>query len=250
MALPTHITLANTSLSAQTMLTSMDANAAADLAYFTSKDLLVGQKLVTIGDSITFQDTWQATLAAALGLSYSSTETTNGTGGHKAMGVGSTTISPLNDLPPGAGQSIYLRCDDVDFYSPDIIILTGGENDSTTSNVGTIYDTTYTGGELPTGDPGLPTFCGAWKGCLKKLRDQNPNALIFTQTNMFAAWDMSQATFDRIYNRHVACTAMAAMFGATHLNNLYAGIAPTPHPTAGEGVIWGKWLARQINGFV
>lgn len=250
MALPTHITLANTSLSAQTMLTSMDANAAADLAYLTSKDLLVGLKLVTIGDSITFQDMWQPTLAAALGLSYSSTETTTGTGGHKAMGVGSTTIRPISDLPPGAGQSIYTRCDDVDFYSPDIIIMTGGENDSTTSDVGTIYDTTYTGGELPTGDPGLPTFCAAWKGCLKKLRDQNPNALIFTMSNMFAAWDMSQTTFDRIADRHTACEKMAKMFGAEHLNNLDAGIKPTPHPTAGEGVIWGKWIARKINGFV
>lgn len=250
MSLPTITPLLNTSLSAQTQLTTMDANFANLLAYLTSKDLLVGRKLVTIGDSITFQDMWQPTLAAALGLSYSSTETTNGTGGHKAMGVGSTTIKPISDLPPGAGQSIYTRCDDVDFYSPDIIIMTGGENDSTTTNVGTVYDTTYTGGELLAADGGMPSFCASWKGCLNKLRTQNPNALIFTMSNMFAAWDMAQATFDRIANRHVACEQMAKMFGAEHLNNLDAGIMPTPHPTVAEGVIWGKWIARKINGFV
>lgn len=250
MALPVITDLTNTSLSAQTMLSTMDTNFDNILAYLTSKDLTVGKKLVTIGDSITFQCQWQPTLVAALGLSWSETETTTGTGGHKAMGVGSTTIRPISDLPPGAGQSIYTRCDDVDFYSPDIIILTGGENDSTTSDVGTVYDTTYTGGELPTGDPGLPTFCAAWKGCLKKLRDQNPNALIFTMSNMFAAWDMSQATYDRIANRHTACAQMAKMFGAEHLNNLDAGIIPTPHPDATQGAVWGRWIARKINGFV
>lgn len=231
------------------MLSTMDTNFSNLLTYITAYDLLVGKKLVTIGDSITFQCAWQPTLAAALGVTWSETETTTGTGGHKAMGVGSTTIKPISDLPPGAGQSIYSRCDDVDFYSPDIIIMTGGENDSTTSNVGTIYDTTYTGSELTASDPSLPTFCASWKGCLKKLRTQNPNALIFTMTNMFAATDMDQTTYDRIANRHTACAQMAKMFGAEHLNNLDAGIFPTPHPTAGEGVIWGKWIARKINGF-
>lgn len=144
-----------------------------------------GGKLVTLGDSISFQNLWQPELATIIGLNYNKLETIYGTNGHKSMGVGSSRIVPLiNDayLGQSAGNSIYARADDVKFYSPDLIILFGGQNDGA-AVLGSVSDLAYTGVEVSSN---APSFCSAYSGILLKLITQNPTAKIVCVTPLFA----------------------------------------------------------------
>lgn len=86
------------------------------------------RKLVTLGDSFTTNSGnrgkhWQQWLADWLGLNWSVEETKNGLYGYSPMGYGGSWITP-NDI-----NSMSIRCQDVRRYSPNIIILYGGQND-------------------------------------------------------------------------------------------------------------------------
>lgn len=99
-----------------------------------------GRKMVTLGDSFTTNTGnrgkyWQQWLAEWLGIVWSLNETNTGLNGHAAMGYGGSWIMP-NDI-----VSMSIRCMDVSRYSPDIILLYGGENDQFNSfQWGTIDD--------------------------------------------------------------------------------------------------------------
>ena len=146
-----------------------------------------GKKLVTLGDSMTYNNLYQPFIALWNGFVYSSDETKNGVDGHAKMGwSGSKIIPSVTDDPiahPGSasGASIYKRADDVHFYSPDVIILWGSQNDNIVS--GNISDAPYTGDEIPFGGS-LPTLYSAYKGTLLKLLSQNQGAKVITLTLM------------------------------------------------------------------
>lgn len=86
------------------------------------------RKMVTIGDSYTTNSGnkgthWQEWLSQWLGVVWSKEETQEGLYNYSPMGVGGAWILP-NDH-----NSISIRCRDVKQYSPNIIILYGGQND-------------------------------------------------------------------------------------------------------------------------
>ena len=86
------------------------------------------RKLVTLGDSFTTNSgnrskKWQQWLVDWLGLSWSNEETNDGLNNHAPMGYGGSWIMP-NDI-----NSLSIRCRDVQQYSPNIIIVYGGQND-------------------------------------------------------------------------------------------------------------------------
>lgn len=87
-----------------------------------------GRKLVTIGDSFTANSGnrgkhWQQWLAEWMGFVWSVDETRSGTSGYAPMGVGGAWITP-NDV-----NSLSIRSLDVRRYSPNVIIVYGGQND-------------------------------------------------------------------------------------------------------------------------
>ena len=147
------------------------------------------KKLVTIGDSITFQSFWQPSIIAKKGYECSIEEITLGKFGYRPMGVGSSRIIPLiNDAYVGqqVNNSIYERCDDVKYYNPDTILLFGGQNDVWTganSVLGTIDDAAYTGVGVTSN---APTFYSSYKGCIKKLIEQNITSRIVCVSPLYA----------------------------------------------------------------
>lgn len=143
-----------------------------------------GLKLATLGDSITRGLTWQQPLADLTGMIFNSDWVTDAT---KPLGIGGSRITPA--IATGvtgqeATQSIYYRADYVSGYSPDVIILFGGQNDSRLTGY-TLTDAPYTGGELVAGDPAMPSFVSAYKGTLVKLLSQNPYAKVVAMTPMY-----------------------------------------------------------------
>ena len=87
-----------------------------------------GRKLVTLGDSFTTNSgnrgkTWQQWLCDWLGITWSHDETYTGLNGYSAMGLGGSWVIPNNIT------SMSLRCMDVRRYSPNVIIIYGGQND-------------------------------------------------------------------------------------------------------------------------
>ncbi len=87
-----------------------------------------GRKLVTLGDSFTTNSgnrgkSWQQWLCEWLGVTWSQEETYSGMNGFDAMGIGGSWIMP-NDI-----NAMSLRCQDIRRYSPNLIIIYGGQND-------------------------------------------------------------------------------------------------------------------------
>lgn len=99
-----------------------------------------GRKLVTLGDSFTTNSgnrnqAWQQWLCDWLGVSWSQEETLNGVNGYCAMGVGGSWVIPNNI------SSMSIRCLDIRRYSPNLIIIYGGQNDQIDKyELGTIDD--------------------------------------------------------------------------------------------------------------
>ena len=94
----------------------------------TDKSCYAQRKLVTIGDSYTTNSgnkgtKWQEWLVKWLGVEWSEEETMHGVNGHFPMGVGGAWIMPNNI------NSIAVRSLDMKYYSPEVIILYGGQND-------------------------------------------------------------------------------------------------------------------------
>lgn len=199
-----------------------------------------GKNVVWIGDSITAQgddepNSWILTLCTLMDWTY--------VVGNN-MGVAGSGLLPYNNLGAVGDNSIYKRCDDVAAKSPDVIFLTGGENDDINSTI-TLTEAAYTGATIPTGDPSTPGIIGAVKGCLKKLRDGSPNAKIILQTN-FLTSSYSDSNAQKKLDRHWAFRQVAPLYGASYINNLEVGITPNVHPTADEGEVWGRWIARKM----
>ncbi len=87
-----------------------------------------GRKLVTLGDSYTTNSgnrgkAWQQWLSEWLGVTWSQEETYSGMNGFDAMGIGGSWVMP-NDI-----NAMSLRCQDIRRYSPNLIIIYGGQND-------------------------------------------------------------------------------------------------------------------------
>gem|GEM_PF-1524098 len=154
---------------------------------------LAGKKLVTIGDSMTSESTWQPYLVEATGLVWSFYETSKGMIGSPMMGIGGATIRPVllddgkgNYIPgKGPGQSVYARATSVKNYNPDIIILWGGQNDSKPDANFDIYEAPYNGGEISGSASSVPTFVASYKGTLEILIKDNPKAKIYAMTVMY-----------------------------------------------------------------
>ena len=101
------------------------------------------RKLVTLGDSFTTNSGnkdkyWQQWLVDWMGLEWSKEETIDGMSGFAPMGYGGAWIMP-NDI-----NSMSIRCNDVKRYSPQIIVLYGGQNDKIDHyKLGSIDDTPF-----------------------------------------------------------------------------------------------------------
>lgn len=93
-----------------------------------NKSCYANRKLVTLGDSFTTNSgnkgkNWQQWLVDWLGVEWNLTETVSGANGFAPMGYGGAWVMP-NDI-----NSLSVRCRDVQRYSPNIILVYGGQND-------------------------------------------------------------------------------------------------------------------------
>ena len=108
-----------------------------------SKSCVSEQKLVTLGDSFTTNSGnrstyWQELLVEWSGVNWSREETLTGLNGYAPMGYGGAWIMP-NDI-----NALSLRCLDVRRYTPQIIIVYGGQNDKTNHyRMGSIDDAPF-----------------------------------------------------------------------------------------------------------
>ncbi|WPU91785.1 SGNH/GDSL hydrolase family protein [Mucilaginibacter sabulilitoris] len=212
-----------------------------------------GMKLVTIGDSITNNSVYQPILVGLTGMVWSITETQAGTGGHARMGLGGSTIVPkvVSDgaggyvTGQGPGMSIYVRSLDAHYYNPDVILIMGGQNDGRTG-LGTIDDPEYTGGELASTDPSLPTFASAYKGLLKQLITANPTTKIIGITPYYTGTsDYTSSIYTEFKNRNdliksifqhysIECIDQISDLGFHPLNNT-TNTVDGIHPTTPAG---------------
>jgi lysophospholipase L1-like esterase len=219
-----------------------------------------GKKLVTLGDSITAQTSWQPTVATCTGMVFNQIENTFGTNGNAPTGMGSSTIIPQVEATTGrqAGNSIYMRADAVKFYNPDVIILMGGQNDGLDVAYPT-YDISvaaWTGGEFPIGSASLPSFVAAYKGTLKKLTEQNPLAKIYAMTTMYNyTSEISHSELLKYITRRNLIRDLCDLYGVTFIDNLVgtgmhwynnATFSPAVHPSAAGGVRLGELVARRL----
>lgn len=210
---------------------------------------LLGKRLVTIGDSITSQATWQPTICALKGCTHV-----------KNMGVGGSRIIPVvkDETGKHSGESIYIRADDVDLYTPDIIILMGGQNDGvvTYNETYDLSDNAYTGDELPDGDEDMPSFVAAYKGTLLKLVSQNPTARVYAcgvLYNYTTPLTYTQLTYYK--NARDAMKAMCDMYAVTFIDTMVGSnmspwnndtYNPAVHPTAAGGIRLGQYIASKL----
>jgi lysophospholipase L1-like esterase len=195
---------------------------------------------------------WTNPIVVSLEAYYSATITTAGLNGHKPMAVGSSRIIPLinNDfVGQQLGNSIYERVDDAHFYSPEIIFLMGGTNDAYPTGCGTIADEVYTG-DAVTENP--PSFYSAYKGTLKKLTEQNPDARIVCLTPLYSI-DVSVAQKEPYITAVMEC---AALYGLEALDlfhdvgidatNYATYLADGVHPNDAGGLLIGNYIASQL----
>jgi hypothetical protein len=198
-----------------------------------------GKKLVPIGDSQTAQGddetgSWINTFVALMGLSYSTSDN---------MGVAGSGLMPYNNLGSVGDNSVYKRCSDVAAKSPDLIILLAGENDDPNLTL-TVSEATYTGATFPTGSPACGII-GALKGCLKKLRDGSPDAVIVLMTNFVYTAD-SESDNQKKINRHLAFQQVAGLFNVVYIPNYQIPNIQSIHPTPSQGgTAIGRWISRQ-----
>jgi len=235
-----------------------------------SKVWFIGQKLVTLGDSITEQKRWQEYLVILTKMVWSSVETAPGlpigpAGALVKMGYGGQTVRPVissDGTTRPAGGSLYYRADYVQALAPNVIFVFGGQNDSPVESVvGTINDPVYTGPEVAAGDPNEPTFCSSYKGMMVKLMTQNPNARIYAMTRMWngvfptvVPTPTQKAGMDRINN---AIRAICDLYSIPVID-LAKGIGITPynasifysdsvHPNYEGGLRMANFIANNLN---
>lgn len=223
-----------------------------------SREPLKGLKLVTLGDSITGQKTWQPTIVTLRQLVWSSEETAPGVGGNPAMGVGGSCIVPAVTASTGrnSGESIYMRADSVDLYEPDIIILMGGQNDGVVTNTDTydLSEDAYTGDELPLGDENMPSFVAAYKGTLLKLVSQNPLARVYACGVLYNyTTPLTHVALQRYKALRNAMKEMCDMYAVTYIDTTVGSnmntwnndvFNPAVHPGVSGGIRLGQYIAK------
>lgn len=217
-----------------TLRTNLNANITVGNSYET-RTYWKGKKVVFLGDSITFRDTWCITLCGIMGWTYVKAT--------QNLAIAGSGMMPYTNLFAVGDNSVYKRCDLVSALTPDIIFITAGENDSISLPLVPGQEA-YTGPTLPTGDPGLPGLVGAMKGCLKKLREGSPLATIVFQTNFIHA---GYSNAQEKMNRHEVFSKECGFYGATYLNNLNVGMFTADiHPEDPEQIRWANWIARNF----
>lgn len=219
-----------------------------------------GAKVVTFGDSIWTQNTIQPELVRLLGVEYNHTETTTGTGGNDAMGYGGSTVVGYSDLPGVGDNSLYKRADDVNEYSPDLILICGGTNDNAISGFTTYTtsDAVYTGATFTaTGYSGTPSYVSCLKGILKKIVEQNPSArVIFLGRYYYETSPLSEANFQKLVDRSVADKFCCDWAGVGYINGLNIGVntynaatymSGLAHPNSVGGVLIAHEFAKAAS---
>lgn len=247
-----------TGLQLRTAINENNTKVQADATARDLREPLKGLKLVTIGDSITGQKSWQPTIVSLRQVVWSETETVPGVGGNPAMGIGGSCIIPSVTDSTGrrTGESIYMRADAVDLYSPDIIILMGGQNDGVVTNTDS-YDVTeeaYTGGEIPLGDPSTPTFVAAYKGTLLKLVSQNPLAKVYACGVLYNyTTPLTVVQLSRYKALRNAMKEMCDMYAVTYIDTTVGShmnpwnnsiLNPAVHPGVTGGIWLGEYIAK------
>jgi hypothetical protein len=211
------------------------------------KDIL-SPKIVTIGDSITGFVNWQPTLSTRTNIYWNTYEVTSGLGGYPLMGIGGSRAVPLISVNPGEliTQSIYYRCDYVHYYTPSIIYLFAGSNDLKYGDIGSPTDIVYTGPEVYS-DP--PTFYSAYKGCIKKLKDNNPKARIICLTPYYSL-AASRITIQSYVDAIIYCANEYGVEYEDLLTNLGINegnyetyLAGPIHLSTAGGLLLGNYLA-------
>lgn len=212
-----------------------------------------GAKLVTLGDSISFQQMWQPEVVRRTGVVYNSLEATAGTNGYMATALGGSTITPYITGFSGqnAGQSIYYRADDVKYYTPNVITLFGGQNDLLTMGrtLGTIDEVAYNGPEVSSNPP---SFIASYKGVVEKLITQNPTALIILIT---PAWSSGE-TFAVKKSKCDAIEQIGYLYGLPVINllkdsginsiNQTLFLSDTVHPNQAGGKMIGGLVSQRL----
>lgn len=220
------------------------------------------RKLVVFGDSIWTQNTIQPELVRLLSCEYNHTETTTGTGGHKPTAVAGSTILPLSDFPGVGDNSLYIRADDVDFYSPELILICGGTNDNALTGWAasppyTLTDEVWTGGSstyLPyTG----PSYVSSMKGMLKKLIEQNPTAkIIFMGRYEYETTKSSETNMEKLIARSTTDKYVCQWAGVEYIDALNMGfgaynittyMSSLAHPNTEGGVLMAHEFARRAS---
>jgi lysophospholipase L1-like esterase len=254
----TNINAGITGLDFRTTINGNNAIIQADIAVKDLREPLKDLKLVTIGDSITGQKTWQPTIVTLRQLIWSSDETYPGTNGNPAMGIGGSCIIPAVTDSDGrrTGQSIYIRADSVDLYEPDIIILMGGQNDGVVTNTDSydLSEEAYTGVELPLGDPGMPSFVAAYKGTLLKLVAQNPLARVYACGVLYNyTTPLNYVALQRYKALRNAMKEMCDMYAVTYIDTTVGSnmnpwnndvFNPAVHPGVSGGIRLGQYIAK------
>lgn len=214
-----------------------------------------GKKFASIGDSITAQMYWQQLLADFIGAIFNPAEVSSAT---KPLGVSGSTIKPIITGLTGqaAGQSIYFRADYVKDYTPELIVLLGGQNDGIDA-VYNLLDPEYTGAEVLSTAGTLPSFVSSYKGVLRKLITQNQSAKIVALTPMYtgaAAYTEAQLAGYKLRNEtiksicaiySVQCVDLLNEVGISPLNNALHtqdGI----HPNALGGLKMARLIASKL----
>lgn len=218
-----------------------------------------GIKMVAFGDSIWNQNTLQPELLRLLGVTYDATEMSTGTGGHKPTAYPGSTIVGYNDISGVGDNSLYIRADDVHFYSPGLILICGGTNDNAISGPAsgpqTLTDAAYTGASFTaTGYTGTPSYVSCMKGMLKKLVEQNPTArVVFMGRYYYETSPLSEANFAKLVDRANADRYCCQQYGVGYVESLLMGVSSSnastymsglAHPNAAGGVLLAQEFAR------
>lgn len=224
---------------------------------YNSKRRWYGKKMVCFGDSIWNQSTLQPELIRLLGTTYDATEMSTGTGGHKPTAYPGSGFVAYND---GGDNSLYIRADDVDYYSPELILVCGGTNDNAISGYNTYVhtDEPYTGASFASsGYVGTPSYVSCMKGTFKKLVEQNPAArIIFMGRYEYETSKSTEANMAKLIARSEADKACCQWAGVIYIDALSMGICSynattymggLAHPNSAGGIMMAEAFAKAAS---
>lgn len=196
-----------------------------------------GMTMISIGDSLSSHDKWQAPLAEWTGMHFDKDVNINGKDGHYAMSIGGTAIRPTTS------NSILKRVQDAKYYNPDVIIIYAGQNDVLGDDgryLGTIDDDPYSDRTCETESQ---NFYANYMGMLNILLEDCPNAQIIL-VNWLPMWesDTDQAHTHKEWVRKAKSDAVleiAKKYGLVVVDQWYHGgvnhfNAPQYYPNEGN----------------